>query len=167
MMGDGPPSDFMYILVYFFYKLSRTLYKARVPVLPSLIKVFIRIVFSSVIPPSADIGPNTRIGYGGLGTVFHRKCVVGSNCIIHGGVTIGATSSILDEAPVIGDNVLIGAGAVILGPIKIGENVVIGANAVVLKDVPPNCLVAGVPAKIVKENIKITDYRRLKEKGGN
>lgn len=62
------------------------------------------------------------------------------------------------EVPVIGDNVRISAGARILGPVRIGNNVIIGANAVVVKDVPDNCIVAGIPAKIIKENILMEDY---------
>ena len=70
--------------------------------------------------------------------------------------------------PIIGDNVHISAGARILGPIKIGNNVIIGANAVVVKDVPDNCVVAGSPAKIIKENISLADFggeKALKYRG--
>ena len=63
------------------------------------------------------------------------------------------------NVPIIGDNVYIGAGAVILGEVTVGDNVVIGANAVVTKDVPSNSIAAGVPAKIIKENINISDYK--------
>jgi len=148
----------MYLIVYRLYKISRFLYLCKIPILPLLIKYFIRIVFSAVIPYNCEIGKGTRIGYGGLGTVFHSNCIVGENCIIHSGVTIGAKSSVNNLAPKIGNNVLIGTGAKIIGFIKIGNNVVIGANAVVTEDVPDNALVAGIPAKIVKENININDY---------
>ena len=72
--------------------------------------------------------------------------------------------------PVIGDNVHISAGARILGPIRIGNNVIIGANAVVVKDVPDNCIVAGVPAKIIKDNISLEDFegeKSVKYRGDN
>ena len=84
-------------------------------------------------------------------------CVIGENCIINSGVVLGGTSHKY-EVPKLGDNVLVGAGAKILGSITIGNNVVIGANAVVLKDVSDNTLVAGIPAKVIKENINIKDY---------
>lgn len=62
------------------------------------------------------------------------------------------------EVPVIGDNVYIGAGAKVLGNVKVGSGSVIGANEVVVHDVPPRCVEAGIPARIIKENIDINDY---------
>lgn len=144
--------------VYGLYKLSNVLYKHKVPLLPKLIKGTIRIVFSAVIPFSAEIKKGTKFGYQGLGIVIHSKSVIGENCIISQGVTIGGTSK-KQGTPLIGNNVLIGAGAKILGPIKIGDNVVIGANSVVLSDIPSNSLVVGSPARVIKTNIKISDYK--------
>ena len=72
------------------------------------------------------------------------------------------------EVPIIGDNVEICAGARILGPVRIGNNVIIGANAVVVKDVPDNCIVAGVPAHIIKEDMTAEDRAEMtkyKERG--
>lgn len=83
--------------------------------------------------------------------------MIGENCIIGTNVTIGGRSYI-EKVPVIGNNVYIGTGAKILGDVVIGNNCVIGANAVVVKHVPDNCVVAGVPASIIKENIDIKDY---------
>lgn len=94
----------------------------------------------------------TKFAYGGIGVVIHARAVVGRNCMIGQGVTIGGKSGWY-EVPVIGDNVEIHAGARVLGPVKIGDNVIIGANAVVVKDVPDNCVVAGVPARIIKDNM--------------
>lgn len=85
------------------------------------------------------------------GIVIHGNAVIGDNCIIRHGVTIGIQS--VDkphEAPKIGKNVNIGAGAKILGNISIGDNVVIGANAVIVKDIPPNSLVVGIPGTVIK-----------------
>ncbi|WP_283640772.1 serine O-acetyltransferase [Mesonia mobilis] len=76
---------------------------------------------------------------------------MGKNCMIGTQVTVGGKSGHF-EVPVIGDNVYLATGAKILGPIKIGNNVIVGANAVVIKDVPDNCVVAGIPAKIIKKN---------------
>ncbi len=90
--------------------------------------------------------------------VVHARAVIGKNCMIGQCVTIGGKSGQY-EVPVIGDNVEINAGARVLGPIHIGDNVIIGANAVVVKDVPSNCVVAGVPAKIIKSNINFERYQ--------
>jgi len=101
--------------------------------------------------------------------VIHARAVVGTGCMIGQGVTIGEKSGWY-EVPIIGDNVEISAGARILGPIRIGNNVIIGANAVVVKDVPDNCVVAGVPARIIKENMTAEDRNKMnkyKERGDN
>ena len=86
--------------------------------------------------------------------MVHPKTEIGSKCTIFQHVTIGSkwSDGICEGgAPVIGDNVMIGAGACILGNIHVGNNVIIGCNAVVLHDVPANCVVAGNPARIVKQ----------------
>jgi serine O-acetyltransferase len=100
----------------------------------------------------ADIPLNSKIG-GGLilphpnGIVIHPDAVIGPNCLIFQQVTIGTRGP--GGVPAIGGHVDIGAGAKVLGPIRIGNHVVIGANAVVLQDVPDNCMAVGIPA-IVK-----------------
>ena len=97
------------------------------------------------------------MGYGGLAIVIHGRSQIGDNVLISQCVTIGGRSKI-KSVPVIGNNVLIGAGAKILGDVVIGDNCVIGANSVVIKDVPSNCVVAGVPGKIIKSQINIDEY---------
>ena len=98
-----------------------------------------------------DIAPQTRIG-GGLilphpnGIVIHSATVIGPNCLIFQQVTLGARG--LDGAPYIGGHVDIGAGARILGPVRIGDHAVIGANAVVTCDVPAGHVARGVPARV-------------------
>ncbi|OGI18015.1 MAG: serine acetyltransferase [Candidatus Melainabacteria bacterium RIFOXYA2_FULL_32_9] len=144
-------------VVYFLYKIARALYLAHIPLLPALIKLFIRVIFACSLPYTAKIGENTILGYGGLGIVIHSDSIIGKNCIISQGVTIGGSSR-NPKVPEIGNNVLVGAGAKIIGPIKIADNVVIGANSVVTKDIPSNVLVAGIPARVIKENININDY---------
>jgi serine O-acetyltransferase len=135
-----------------------TLRRWGVPVLPALInKVFIRLLFACQLGEETVIGKNVDLGYGGLGVVIHRRAVIGDNVSIGSGVTIGGTSGKY-EVPVIGDNTIISSGAKILGPITVGENCVIGANAVVLSSVPDNCVAVGVPARIVKTDIDISDY---------
>ncbi len=102
---------------------------------------------------SCDIQSNTKIGKGlelshnGLGVVVHPKTIIGDNVKILQGVTLGGRVG--SGLPIVGNNVIIGAGAKILGGIRIGDNVKIGANAVVLHDVPDNCTAIGVPAKII------------------
>ena len=110
------------------------------------------LLFNSSVPASCVLGKGTKFAYGGIGVVIHARAIVGENCLIGQNVTIGGKSGWY-EVPIIGDNVEISAGARIIGPVKIGNNVIVGANAVVVKDVPDNCIVAGVPAKIIKENV--------------
>lgn len=76
------------------------------------------------------------------------------------GVTIGGKSGWY-EVPVIGDNVEINAGARVLGPVRIGNNVIIGANSVVVKDVPDNCVVAGIPARIIRKDMSHEDFAEM------
>lgn len=143
--------------VYNWYKLANILFKSNIPFFPAMISYFIRLIFSAWIPYSAEIGKGTVFGYGGLGVVIHSRSVIGEYCHIDQNVTIGGTSKIF-EVPILKDYVYVGAGAKILGPIQIGNNVVVGANAVVIDDVPDGCLVVGVPARVVKTGIKMSDY---------
>ena len=132
-----------------FYRLGHFLYKRKIPFFPKIIELFIFIIYNSRIPSSCIIGKGTSFGYGGIGCVIHARSKIGSNVLIGTNVTIGGRSGHF-EVPIIGDNVYIGTGAKILGPIKIGDNAVIGANAVVIKNVEPNNIVGGVPAKLIK-----------------
>lgn len=110
----------------------------------------------------AKIGKKVNLSYGGLGIVLHNRAVIGDNVSIGTCVTIGGTTKIFG-VPVISENTIISTGAKILGAIKIGKNCVIGANAVVLDDISDNCLAVGVPARIIKTNINIKDYRSMNE----
>ncbi|WP_304137187.1 serine O-acetyltransferase [Mesonia mobilis] len=123
----------------------------KIPFLPFLIKFIIFIIYNCNIPYECILGKGTRFAYSGIGVVLHKRTRMGKNCMIGTQVTVGGKSGHF-EVPVIGDNVYLATGAKILGPIKIGNNVIVGANAVVIKDVPDNCVVAGIPAKIIKQN---------------
>ncbi|WP_148715342.1 serine O-acetyltransferase [Chitinolyticbacter meiyuanensis] len=133
-----------------FYRFYRWLYLRRVPVVPTICKYVNRIVFSIVLPPSAQVGRNVRFGYGGLGIVVHANAVIGDNVVISPNVVIGGRSK-LREVPVIEDDVQIGAGACILGPVRIGRGAKVGANAVVLEDIPPGSIAVGVPARVIRQ----------------
>lgn len=137
-------------LVYYFYKFGHSLYKARIPFLPTIVKGMIRVCFYSVIPPQLEVGKNVLFGYNGLGIVIHPRCRIGNNVTISQHVTLGGKGG--PSVPVIGNNVFIGAGAVVLGNVRIGDNAKIGANAVVLIDVPENCTAVGVPARIIRND---------------
>ena len=104
------------------------------------------------IHPGAVIGRRLFIDHG-MGIVIGETATIGNDCTIYHGVTLGGTGKDkIKRHPDIGNNVMIGCGAKILGPIKIGNDVKIGANAVVLKDVPDNCTLVCVPAIIVKKD---------------
>ena len=142
----------IYRVVYFLHKL-------HIPILPELInKIFIRLLFGCQLQLGVQLGKNVELGNGGLGIVIHRHAILCDNVGVGPGVTIGGTNKQYGAAT-IGENTFIGTGARILGPVKIGKDCFIGANAVVTKDIPDNSLAVGVPAKIIKVNIDINDYR--------
>jgi serine O-acetyltransferase len=136
-------------LVYYFYKSAHSMYKMKIPILPSLMKGIIRFCFCAVIPPELEVGQNVLFAYNGLGIVIHPRCKIGDNVIIGANVTIGGRGG--PGVPIIGNNVLLGTGAKILGGIRIGDNARVGANAVVLTDVPENATAVGVPARIISK----------------
>ena len=109
-----------------------------------------------------EIHPAARIGRGvfidhGMGVVIGETAVVGNNCTIYQGVTLGGTGKDKGKRhPTIGRNVTIGSGAKILGPFTVGDNSKVAAGAVVLKEIPPNSTCVGVPARIVKrDNVRV------------
>lgn len=107
-----------------------------------------------MLPPSAQIGKGVIFGYSGLAIVIHKRAVVGDRVVIGPNVTIGGRSG-FELVPEIGDDVIIGAGARILGPVTIGSGARIGANAVVITDVPAGGIAVGVPAKVVRVGKKV------------
>lgn len=110
------------------------------------------------LPCEIDIGKNFRIDHQG-GIVISGYCSFGDNCVVRNGVTAGIAHIGEQEAPTFGNNVDIGAGAKILGNVRIGNNVDIGANAVVLQDVPDNSIAVGVPARIINKALRVNNLR--------
>lgn len=115
------------------------------------------------ICPFTEIGSGFYIGHFG-GIVINSKSVIGKNCNISHGVTLGQANRGKNQGyPVLGDNVYIGPGAKIVGAVKIGNNVAIGANCVVTKDIPDDSVVVGIPGKVISQEgaagyINRTDY---------
>ncbi|MGK0247671.1 MAG: serine O-acetyltransferase [Oleispira sp.] len=140
------------------YRIGNYFHRHNIPIIPTLINGLIRLIHNSAVYSETRIGKGTFFGYGGIAVVVHKGAVIGEDCMIGSNVTIGGKSK-RAGLPVIGDRVYISTGARILGDIVIGSDSVIGANAVVIKNVPPNSIVAGVPAKIIKSGIDSKDYR--------
>lgn len=139
------------------YHIGNYLYRHKIPLLPKLINIMIRLIHNSAVFSETDIGENTTFGYGGIGVVIHKRAKIGRNCKIGTSVTIGGKSQSVN-VPIIGDNCFIATGAKILGDVTVGNNCVIGANCVVVTDIPDNCVVAGIPGKVIKTDINPKDY---------
>ena len=102
------------------------------------------------IHPSATIGKNLFIDHG-MGVVIGETAIIGDNCTLYQGVTLGGTGKDHGKRhPTLGDNVMIGAGAKVLGPFRVGDNSRVAAGAVVLNEVPDNATAVGVPARVVR-----------------
>lgn len=129
------------------HKLSHNLDNMGIPVLPRLMHIIARIIFGCSIPPKVRLGNGVRLAHNGLGVVIHDDAVIGKGTAILHNVTIGGKNG--EGPPVIGDYCFIGAGACILGEIKVGNDVMIGANAVVVHDIPDGVIVGGIPSKVI------------------
>ncbi len=106
------------------------------------------------IHPGATIGKGLFIDHG-TGVVIGETAEIGDNCILYQGVTLGGTGKGKGKRhPTLGNNVMVGCGAKVLGPFKIGDNVKIAANAVVLNEIPDNCTAVGAPARVVRRDGK-------------
>ncbi|MDO8525803.1 MAG: serine O-acetyltransferase EpsC [Candidatus Omnitrophota bacterium] len=140
-----------------FYRIAHRLGKMGVPFFPRWISQLGRFFTGIEIHPGAEIGASFFIDHG-MGVVIGETAIIGDNVLLYQGVTLGGTGKERGKRhPTIGDNVVIGAGAKVLGDITIGDNSYIGSNAVVIKDVPPNSTVVGVPGRITKQEGKKID----------
>lgn len=125
--------------------------RLHIPVLPRFISLFVRWWTGIEIHPGAQIGKGFFIDHG-AGVVIGETTIIGNNVTLYQGVTLGGTGNekTRKRHPTLEDNVFVGSGAKILGPITIGKNARIGANSAVLKNVPANATVTGMRARIVK-----------------
>jgi serine O-acetyltransferase len=156
--GDWGAQGFWAMLVYRF---GRWRYGVRPALLRKLLSLVYKLLYKLVqiatgieLPCEVAIGRNFVIDHFG-GIVISGYATIGDNCRIRNGVVIGLKNPIEPCAPIIGNNVDIGAGAKVLGNIRIGNNVTIGANAVVLNDVPDDSLAVGVPAIVKPRKIDL------------
>jgi len=133
------------------HKIAHKLFKWKIPLLPRLLSQFTRYFTGIEIHPGADIGDGLFIDHG-MGVVIGETSRIGNNVTMYQGVTLGGTGKERGKRhPTIGNNVVIGAGAKVLGNITVGDNVNVGANAVVIRDVPANSTVVGIPGRIAKK----------------
>lgn len=148
------------------HRFAHALWKRQVPLLPRLVSQFGRFVTGIEIHPGATLGEGFFIDHG-AGVVIGETSEVGENVTIYQGVTLGGTGKESGKRhPTVGDNVVIGAGAFLLGSIKVGDNARIGSGSVVIHDVPPNSTVVGNPGRPVisrgtKVGIPDIDYTHL------
>ena len=132
------------------YRIAHALDRMRIPVAPRLLMTLARWLTGVEIHPSATIGRGLFIDHG-TGVVIGETAVIGDDVTLFQGVTLGGTGKQRGKRhPTIGDHVVIGAGAKVLGDIHIGRESIIGANAVVIRDVPEHSTVVGVPGRIAK-----------------
>src|SRR5690606_11091683 len=138
------------------HRWAHWLYRHRLKFIARLLSQFNRFLTGIEIHPGASIGKGVFIDHG-MGTVIGETTVIGDNVTIYQGVTLGGTGKETGKRhPTIGNNVMISAGAKIIGSFTVGENSKIGAGSVVLAEVPPNSTVVGVPGRVVKrDNVKI------------
>ncbi len=132
------------------HRVAHTLQEARVPLLPRGIALLTRAVTGVEIHPAAEIGRGLFIDHGS-GVVVGQTAKIGDNVTLYQGVTLGGTGFVAGKRhPTVQDNVTIGSGAKLLGPITVGHGAKIGANTVVITDVPPNTTVVGNPGHPVR-----------------
>jgi len=139
------------------HRIAHFFYKLRFFFLARLISQFSRHMTGIEIHPGAKIGKGLFIDHG-MAVVIGETAIIGDDVLLYQGVTLGGTGVEKGKRhPTIGNNVVIGTGAKVLGNITVGDNSYIGANAVVIKDVPANSTVVGVPGRITKQDGKKID----------
>ncbi len=139
------------------YRIAHCFLNFKIPLLPRAISQLGRFLTGIEIHPGAKIGKGLFIDHG-TGVVIGETTIIGDNVTLFQGVTLGGTGKETGKRhPTLGNNIVVGAGAKVLGNINVGDNSYIGANAVVIKDVPGNATVVGVPGRITKQDGKRID----------
>lgn len=134
------------------YRLAHRLYKWHIPLIPRMISYGTRIITGIEIHPAAKIGRRFFIDHG-EGVVIGETAEIGDDVLIYQQVTLGGTGKEHGKRhPTLGNGVIVGAGAKILGNITLGDNVRVGAGSVVIEDVPENSTVVGIPGRIIKRD---------------
>ena len=143
------------------YRLAHWLYKRKYFTLARIISQHARNKTGIEIHPGAVIGKGLFIDHG-MGVVIGETAVIGDNCLLYQGVTLGGTGKDKGKRhQTLGNNVLVGAGAKVLGPFTVGNNVKIAANAVVLNAIPDDCTAVGVPARVVRRKGEKVSERKV------
>ena len=147
------------------YRLMHPLAKIGLPVIPRFGMTIMKVLTGMEIHPMSEIGKSFFIDHG-VGVVIGETTIIGDNCTLFQNVTLGGTGKHKGKRhPTLGNNVLVGVSATLLGPITVGDNVKIGAETfIIMQDIPSNCTVVGVPGKIVKLNGKKTNKNLVKTK---
>ena len=136
------------------YRLSHMLYQKNMRFAARLISQGARFLTGIEIHPGAKIGRGLFIDHGSA-VVIGETAEIGDNCTLYQGVTLGGTGKHIGKRhPTLGNNVMVGSGAKVLGPFRVGDNSKIAANAVVLEEIPENCTAVGIPARIVRRDNK-------------
>ena len=134
----------------FYHRQAHWLYQHKHFFLARALSQFARHMTGIEIHPGAKIGKRLFIDHG-MGIVIGETAEIGDDCLLYQGVTLGGTGKDVGKRhPTLGNNVMVGSGAKVLGPFKVGDNARIAANSVVLREVPPNATVVGVPGRIVR-----------------
>ena len=144
------------------HRLAHTLHKKEYYFAARAVSQMARFTTGIEIHPAAKIGKGLMIDHG-MGVVIGETAEIGDNCTIYQGVTLGGTGKDVGKRhPTLGNNVMVGAGAKVLGPLTIGDNTKIAANAVVLADINDNCTAVGIPAKVVRrEGQRVDDLDQI------
>ena len=141
-----------------YYRIAHWFYQHKCQFIARLISQMGKWQTGVEIHPAATIGRRLVIDHG-TGIVIGATAVIGDDCLLYQGVTLGGTGKDTGKRhPTLGNNVMVGCGAKVLGPFTVGDNSRIAANSVVLREVPPNCTVVGVPGRIVRYNGEKLDH---------
>jgi serine O-acetyltransferase len=134
------------------HRLSHRLWRLRVPLLPRVLSQLARLLTGIEIHPGATIGQGVFIDHG-MGVVIGETAVIGNRCLLYQGVTLGGTGKVHGKRhPTLQENVVVGAGAKVLGAITVGANTRIGAGSVVVRNVAADCTVVGIPGRVIHQS---------------